>query len=81
MHDAIYPGRVSLATKKAGWDSGASLKTAMHEVIFGRSIFRLVGALIVGALCGEVGMEKIEPFFVTPFHVLDRVTVSIVGRL
>ena len=27
-----------------------------------------MGALIVGGLCGEVGMKKVEPFFVTPFQ-------------
>ena len=45
-----------------------SLRTAMHEALFGRSIFLLVGALIVGALCGETGMQKVESFFVTPFQ-------------
>ncbi len=67
---AILVGVVlgKLATKKAGEDSRASLKKAMHEALFGRSIFLLVGALIVGALCGEEGMKKVEPFFVTPFQ-------------
>ncbi len=57
-----------LATKQAGEGSVASLKQAMHEAIFGRSIFLLVGALVVGALCGDAGMKKVEPFFVTPFQ-------------
>jgi len=67
---AILVGVVlgKLATKRAGENSGASLKKAMHEALFGRSIFLLVGALIVGALCGEEGMKKVEPFFVTPFQ-------------
>ena len=67
---AILVGVVlgKLATKKAGQNSGASIKTAMHEAIFGRSIFLLVGALLVGAACGDVGMKKVEPFFVTPFQ-------------
>ena len=30
----------------------ASLKAAFHEALLGRSIFLLVGALLVGALCG-----------------------------
>jgi hypothetical protein len=46
----------------------ASLRAALHEALFGRSIFLLVGALVVGALCGQAGMEKVEPFFVTPFQ-------------
>ena len=57
-----------LATKTAGEGSGVSLKKAMHEALFGRSIFLLVGALLVGALCGKPGMEKVEAFFVTPFQ-------------
>ena len=67
---AILVGVVlgKLATKKAGDDSFTSLKTALHEAVFGRSIFLLVGALVVGALCGEAGMKKVEPFFVTPFQ-------------
>ena len=67
---AILVGVVlgKLATKQAGEKSGASIKTAMHEALFGRSIFLLVGSLIVGSLCGEVGMAKVEAFFVTPFQ-------------
>ncbi len=67
---AILVGVVlgKLAMKDGGPLSGASLRTAMHEAIFGRSIFLLVGALVVGALCGDAGMKKVEPFFVTPFQ-------------
>ncbi len=67
---AILVGVVlgKLAMKKNNEASGASLKTAMHEALFGRSIFLLIGALIVGALSGEGGMKKVEPFFVTPFQ-------------
>ena len=47
---------------------GGSLKTALREALLGRSVFLLVGALVVGALCGKGGMEKVEPFFVAPFQ-------------
>lgn len=46
----------------------ASLKTTAHEAVLGRSIFLLVGSLLVGALCGKTGMEKVAPLFVTPFQ-------------
>jgi hypothetical protein len=46
----------------------ASLKTTVHEAVLGRSIFLLVGSLLVGALCGKTGMEKVAPLFVTPFQ-------------
>ena len=67
---AILVGVVlgKLSTKTAGEGPGVSLKTAMHEAIFGRSILLLVGALVVGALSGKPGMEKVEAFFVTPFQ-------------
>lgn len=67
---AILVGVVlgKLATRRAGDDSFTSLRTALHEALFGRSIFLLVGALGVGALTGEAGMKKVEPFFVTPFQ-------------
>lgn len=57
-----------LAMNKPGDDSRASLRTAAHEALFGRSVFLLVGALVVGALSGEAGMKKVEPFFVAPFQ-------------
>jgi len=57
-----------LATSRSGKPDMTSLKSAMHEALFGRSIFLLVGGLVVGFLCGKPGMEKVEPFFVTPFQ-------------
>ncbi len=67
---AILVGVVlgKLASKNRGDVSGVSMRTAVHEALFGRSIFLLVGALVVGWLCGDVGMKKVEPFFVAPFQ-------------
>lgn len=67
---AILVGVVlgKMALEKTGESSGASLRTAVHEALFGRSIFLLVGALVVGFLCGEPGMKKVEAFFITPFQ-------------
>ncbi len=67
---AILVGVVlgKLASKNRGDASGVSMKTAVHEALFGRSIFLLVGALVVGWLCGDAGMKKVEAFFVTPFQ-------------
>ncbi|NBV20491.1 MAG: sodium-dependent bicarbonate transport family permease [Proteobacteria bacterium] len=67
---AILVGVVlgKLATSQSGPPDRAALKAALHEAIFGRSIFLLVGALVVGALCGKPGMDKVESFFVTPFQ-------------
>ena len=67
---AILVGVVlgKLATSRSGKPDMTSLRSAVHEALFGRSIFLLVGALVVGALCGKPGMEKVEPFFVAPFQ-------------
>ena len=64
---AILVGVVlgKLATNKKG---DGSLKVAIHETLSGRSIILLVGALVVGALCGEVGMKKVEALLVAPFQ-------------
>lgn len=48
--------------------AGPSLRSVIHEALCGRSVLLLVGGLVVGALCGPRGMEKIGPFFVTPFQ-------------
>jgi hypothetical protein len=47
---------------------GGSWKELMREALFGRSVFLLVGALVIGALSGTAGMQKVEAFFVTPFQ-------------
>ena len=57
-----------LAMKKSGSLPDLSLRSALHEAVFGRSIVLLIGALVVGALCGAQGMKKVEPFFVAPFQ-------------
>lgn len=57
-----------LATAQPGKADFTSLKSAVHEALFGRSIFLLVGALFAGWLSGPPGMAKVEAFFVTPFQ-------------
>lgn len=67
---AILVGVVlgKLASRSANGSLGASLRTAVHDGLFGRSVLLLVGALVVGFLCGQSGMEKVGPFFITPFQ-------------
>ena len=62
----VLLGKMSLDRQSSIFNG--SLKKVLHEAVFGRSVFLLVGALVVGALCGKAGMEKVEPFFVTPFQ-------------
>lgn len=44
------------------------LSVAVKEALLGRSVFLLVGALLIGMACGKKGLEPIEPFFVAPFQ-------------
>lgn len=62
----VVLGKLAMGGQSAGmWKS---IKSSVHEAVLGRSIFLLVGALLVGFLTGKGGMEKVEPFFVTPFQ-------------
>lgn len=45
-----------------------SLRRALHEAIFGRSVLLLVGSLAIGFLCGKRGMDATAGFLVTPFQ-------------
>ena len=47
---------------------GSTLRGVVHEALFGRSVLLLLGSLVVGFLCGPAGLEKVGPFFVTPFQ-------------
>lgn len=61
---AILVGVVlgKLFLSRGGGRDFSSLKAACHEALFGRSIFLLVGALVVGTICGKLGMESFEAF-------------------
>jgi uncharacterized protein len=65
---AILAGVLLGLMGRGGGEGRGTLKTAMHEALFGRSIILLVGALVIGALCGTRGMEKVAGFFVAPFQ-------------
>ncbi len=41
---------------------------AVRSVLVGKSVFLLLGGLLIGALSGRAGMAKVEAFFVLPFH-------------
>jgi hypothetical protein len=56
-----------LAVRQRG-DLGGSLRNALHEAIFGRSVLLLVGSLAIGFLCGTRGLDATAGFFVTPFQ-------------
>jgi hypothetical protein len=57
-----------MSVDRSGSVFTGSWKKLLHEALFGRSVLLLVGALVVGALSGPAGMEKVGAFFVTPFQ-------------
>ena len=44
--------------RKVAWS------TSMKEIIFGKTIILLMGGLIIGAISGSTGYDKVTPFFV-----------------
>ncbi|MEM9479687.1 MAG: sodium-dependent bicarbonate transport family permease [Verrucomicrobiota bacterium] len=58
----IVVGLILAQSKRSG-----QLKSAIHEVVAGKSIFLLLGGMAVGALCGKEKMDTVAPLFVHPF--------------
>ena len=56
-----------LLLAREGRASGA-WRTALHEVLAGRSILLLAGGLLMGFLAGAEGYRSVEPFFSDPFQ-------------
>lgn len=42
---------------------GGNLRSAVHEVITGKSIVLLVGGLLIGCFANQTGIEKVQPLF------------------
>ena len=42
---------------------GVSWGESIKEIIFGKTVLLMVGGLVIGALSGEQGYAKVEPFF------------------
>lgn len=57
-----------LATRHSHSDFRETMKVALHESLLGRSVVLLVGALVIGFLCGSRGAEITAGFFITPFQ-------------
>lgn len=54
---------IFLATRNA--HSHVSWSTSLKEIVLGKTIVLLVGGLIIGAISGDTGYEKVKPFFVS----------------
>lgn len=62
----VLLGKLATADGKAAL--GPTVKTALHEACFGRSVILLLGAMIIGFLSGERGYEATAGFFIAPFQ-------------
>jgi len=49
-------------------EGGGSWAAALHEVVTGKSIFLLVGGVVLGWAAGKERMTPVEPFFVAGFQ-------------
>lgn len=58
----IIVGLLLARKKQAG-----GIKSALHEIITGKSIFLMLGGLAIGAACGAEKIEGVRPFFIDPF--------------
>jgi uncharacterized protein len=66
-HESYLPALVALLFATKSHSNQGSWKTALHEVITGKSIVLLVGGLAIGAACGPQKLQDISPFFVSAF--------------
>ncbi len=56
---------VALMLARAG--KGGGWKRALHEVVTGKSIFLLIGGLVIGMISGPGRLAEVQPFFTTAF--------------
>lgn len=57
-----------LAQRRHGSSFRTVMRLALGEALLGRSVFLLLGSLLVGFVCGQRGMDATAGFFVTPFQ-------------
>ncbi len=56
------------AMSASGAKTTCGFGAVLHEAVLGRSVFLLLGGLLVGFLTGKRGYEATAPFFVAPFQ-------------
>ncbi len=60
------PGIIVGLILARGSGSG-SLGKAIHDVVAGKSIFLLIGGVVIGTVCGAEKIDGVAPFFIDPF--------------
>lgn len=61
------PGIIVGLVLARGKGSG-SLGKAVHDVLTGKSIFLLIGGIVIGTVCGAQKIDSVAPFFIDPFR-------------
>jgi hypothetical protein len=59
---ALLLANRSRSSERSSWTQ------SVRTVLTGKSVFLLLGGLVVGLLSGETGLAKVEAFFVAPFQ-------------
>ncbi|NBO38602.1 sodium-dependent bicarbonate transport family permease [bacterium] len=57
-----------LKSSKEEASDWSALRSALHEILSGRSLLLLIGGLVIGALSGPAGYARVEPLFGAPFQ-------------
>jgi uncharacterized protein len=63
---ALGLARSSLASSGSA-SGGGSMAEIWRELLVGRSLFVLIGGVIIGLLSGQRGLQEVSAFFVEPF--------------
>ena len=64
------PGIVVALVLASMKSEGVNCRTAVHEVLTGRSVLLLIGGLVIGAVSSANSFSRVEPFFVGMFSGL-----------
>ena len=58
---------VALSLARSHMGGGGGMAEVWRELLVGRSLFVLIGGVLIGLLSGQRGLEEVAPFFVAPF--------------
>ena len=58
---------IALTLARSRLGGGGSMAEVWRELLVGRSLFVLIGGVMIGVLSGKRGLEEVAPFFVDPF--------------
>lgn len=77
----VSAGGAALIGAPPRMEKGAGMESVLAEVLTSKSVLLLVGGLAIGALAGEEGMGKVQPFFVGLFPGILCLFLLDLGRV